>query len=357
MLTLTIDRRQALVQRRIAHARAFLKTRGLDFDWLRKSLEARLESPVHLLLTSSPVQGLANSKSDIDIICVAKDTVDVGRMSSQVYCGDEHIDTISFTESEVNTCLRRAQASCDDTPASALDAVLSWNSRESIAKKYFERIVNGVDVSEAMPYEPYLPALATLWRLHSFHEFARSAICALLAEAAGEIRGRVGYALNSLFLAMDMIMSHTGDVYSNKKWHLLRWSRFVAQSPCDGTMSRLIKVVGELQGTLSRALSDPRCHVSTVDPILELVEVAPTVLGLHLRKRELFSDCDHCSRMPFVREAELHLANDGFCLQTDAPPASELAELSVSDLAQLSAGRAASLLASLRSGVRRLHPL
>jgi hypothetical protein len=58
-----------------------------------------------------------------------------------------------------------------------------------------------------------------------------------LAERVGETRGRAGYAFGALLHLMDAILSYHGNVFSNRKWYLLRWCRLIDSGVLDGTPS------------------------------------------------------------------------------------------------------------------------
>src|SRR4030088_815327 len=61
---------KALAEFRLTASAAFLEGRSTSFARLHEVIGRQIDGIAHLLLTSSPVHGLANPTSDIDTICV-----------------------------------------------------------------------------------------------------------------------------------------------------------------------------------------------------------------------------------------------------------------------------------------------
>ena len=55
---------------------------------------------------------------------------------------------------------------------------------------------------------------------------AVAAVHLTLSERAGEARAPCAYAHHVLLHLLDVVLSCHGDVFSNRKWYLLRWRRF-----------------------------------------------------------------------------------------------------------------------------------
>jgi hypothetical protein len=227
---------EGLAAARLRNVDTFLATRGLDRVGLDKLVRARTGDARHLLLTSSPVQGLANSTSDIDLVRIEDDAIEGARMATQIFEQDQHLEAISYGAPEVDAALADLAAAAELDPAGVSEAHRRWDKGHELRRKYLERIVNGVSLDGTSPYLDHLPPLARMWKWASLHTAVRQVFHLRLAEAAGETRGSAGYALGALLHLMDAVLSHTGDVYSNRKWYLLRWQRFLAGGAVGGAM-------------------------------------------------------------------------------------------------------------------------
>ncbi|KPI16965.1 hypothetical protein OK074_1758 [Actinobacteria bacterium OK074] len=211
---------------RLRHVDTFLASRGLTFDGLEPLLTGRTGAARHFLLTSSPVHGLANSTSDVDFIRIQAEPMTGARMATQLFEGPNHLESISFAADEVDAALTDLRALAGAGPREAVLAYRGWDKRHEFRRKHLERSVNGVALDRTLPYLDHLPELARLWKWSSLHTATEQVLFLSLAEAAGGRRGRVGYAVNALLYLMDAVLSHHLDVYSNRKWFLLRWTRF-----------------------------------------------------------------------------------------------------------------------------------
>ena len=229
-----------LAAARLRHADDFLAGRGLSRDGLDRLLRGRLGPGGRLLLTSSPVHGLANATSDLDFIRVQDEDLAGTRMATQIFDGDHHLEAISFSAQETTAAL----ADLADLAASPPPAVVlghdGWDRSHELRRKYLERLVNGVSLDGSSPYLSNLPALARVWKWASLHHATRHVFFLRLSEAAGESRGRLGYAVNALLHLLDAVLSHYGDVFSNRKWYLLRWHRFVRSGGAPADLAKLV---------------------------------------------------------------------------------------------------------------------
>ncbi|WP_019058518.1 DUF6001 family protein [Streptomyces prunicolor] len=211
---------------RVGNVDTFLAARGLTPDAIERLLTQRTGPARHFLLTSSPVHGLANATSDVDFIRIQSEPMTGARMATQLFEGPNHLEAISFAEDEVHAALADLRALADADPRQAVLAYRGWDKGHELRRKHLERIVNGVALDRSLPYLDRLPELARLWKWSALHTATEQVLFLWLAEAAGERRGRVGYAVNALLHLMDAVLSHHLDVYSNRKWFLLRWTRF-----------------------------------------------------------------------------------------------------------------------------------
>ena len=212
------------VQRRRRNVAAFLDERGLDFGELTSFVRDRAGDG-QVLLTSSPVHGLANPSSDIDFIRVQGDPIDGARISAKIFERGHHLEVVSFSAEEVSRSLAELSRLAALPPGETVGGFRSWDHKREPRRKQAERIVNGLTADGEMPYLGSLPALSVVWSRGSLHTALEQAVCLCLAEEAGERRGRVGYAVNTLLHLADALLSLHGDVYTTRKWYLLRWAR------------------------------------------------------------------------------------------------------------------------------------
>jgi len=226
----------AMIARRIAASDRFMATRNTGFARLGLVIGGRVEHIRHLLLTSSPVHGLANATSDIDTICIVEGEALGERTATQVFDAGNHYETIPFSLAELTAERTRLRQSAALPGAAAIKAFNGWDKAGPISRKYLERIINGIAVDGSAPYLDSLPDLARLWRVASLARALAMHDCARLSLAAGEPRGAIGYAINALLYAVEVLLAHFGHVYSSRKWGLLRLERFAADDaqPGDG---------------------------------------------------------------------------------------------------------------------------
>ena len=215
-----------LVETRYARVRAFIDSRGLSTDGLEAFMLERV-GPGELMLTSSPVHGLANPTSDFDFIRIQEDAISGPRISTKIFDQGHHLEVVSFSGAEVKRNLDALGALAAMPPAETVAGFRGWDKRYEPRRKQTERIVNGITLDGRSPYLDHLPALARVWSRAALHTAAEQTAHLCLAEAAGETRGRVGYAYNALLHLMDSVLSMHGDVYTTRKWYLLRWVRLV----------------------------------------------------------------------------------------------------------------------------------
>jgi hypothetical protein len=206
----------------------FLADRDLKPSELEAFMRARVGDG-ELVLSSSPVHGLANPTSDLDFLRIQNEPIDGPRISTKIFDRGHHLEVVSFSVAEVERNLAELSALATLPPADVVAGFRSWDKRFEPRRKQTERIVNGITLDGRAPYLAALPELGVVWSRASLHTAAEQLVHLSYAEAAGETRGRVGYAYNVLLHLMDAVLSMHGDVYTTRKWYLLRWTRFVRE--------------------------------------------------------------------------------------------------------------------------------
>src|SRR5438105_297696 len=219
-----------LAPRRAANVAAFLYARGLEPAWLAGVLGEHVGAG-ELLLTSSPVHGLANPSSDLDFICIRRQAAGEPPVATKVFAGGHHLEIVVFSVEQVERNLAELATLAAAPLEGTVRAFRSWDERLEPKRKQTERIVNGVTLQGTMPYVEALPSLGIVWSRASLQNAIEHAAYLYLAEAAGETRGRLGYAINAVLSLADSLLSAGGDIYTTRKWTLLRWAR-AALSTC-----------------------------------------------------------------------------------------------------------------------------
>jgi hypothetical protein len=262
-------------QERHDNVEAFLASRRLDAGWLTDVLTAAV-GPGELLLTSSPVHGLANPTSDLDVIRIADGPLEGPRIATKIFERGHHLEVVSFTTGELRAALARLAELAALPAAAAVARVRDWDKSHEPRRKQTERIVNGVTFDGRMPYLEALPALATVWARQALHLAVEHVALLALAEAAGERRGRVGYAMNAVLHLADCLLSLHGDVYTTRKWFLLRWARARSAVSADPALRDAAAAVEHLRAGVAGALHDPAPLLPTYAETARLVAVAVT---------------------------------------------------------------------------------
>ncbi|WP_203599404.1 DUF6001 family protein [Streptomyces sp. SID10853] len=212
----------------LRHSRVekFLSSRGLSPDWLTAIMKDQVGDGL-LMLTSSPVHGLANATSDFDFIRIQPEPIGGPRISTKIFEQGHHLEVVSFSEAEVTANLAELRRLAAAPFGTTVDGFRSWDKTREPRRKQTERIVNGITLDGSAPFLDALPSLSTVWARAALQTAAEQTAHLVLAERAGETRGRVGYAFNVLLHLMDALLSHHGDVYTTRKWYVLRWARMV----------------------------------------------------------------------------------------------------------------------------------
>ena len=333
---------------RVRNLEHFFQFRQLSFKTILKAFKYQIDEYRHLLLTSSPVHGIANVKSDIDVICITVNPVPTPRMATQSFEAGSHFEIISFSRDELAAALQFLRDLAALPMAAALEKMKAWNKNCPISRKYMERIVNGVDISLSTPYIDALPTLGILWKRHSFEISRKCTILSILAEKAGETRGRTGYAMNGLLYLMDCIMSHHGYVFSNKKWYLHRYKKFLQEKRDTPGFKSLTAGIEALFQLLTRELKG--FGQSLQDPLLDLYHSSKEKLELDFREEPLFGVNPAVEKEPFLANSSLYYdAKKNAVLLGEQED--EVLPGSFPDLLHLEQAGAAAVLRKIRAGV------
>ncbi len=334
-----------VVLARVSAVERFLQTRGLDLTSVEDTVGRTVDGHSLVLLTSSPVHGLANHLSDIDTICIVEHGDDVdARMATQIFASGNHLESICFSRASVERDLDRLAEVSRMTPAQAATEHSGWNSTRTVRLKYLERLVNGVATNRTMPFADHLPALGLVWQWSSLERAARLVLYGVLAERAGESRARLAYAANAALFAMDALLSHYGEVYSNRKWFLLRWARFCRSwSQAD---TRPMRAIEDVRGVLARP---PSAHTSIAQPLLRMITQLSIALGAPVEEVVLKS-ADGARRQPLLPDGLLILTPDAGAVPspTASTPDGEL-KASLASFADLDSEAAVALLHAARA--------
>ncbi|MGG2459849.1 DUF6001 family protein [Streptomyces sp. RGM 3693] len=343
-----------LTARRHAHVADFLAGRGLDPDWLSSLMRERVGDG-QLLLTSSPVHGLANATSDLDFIRVQADEIHGPRISTKIFVDGHHLEVVSFSQAELDANLTELDRLAAVPPAATVAGFRAWDKQREPRRKQTERIVNGIALDGTAPYLPALPALSTVWSRASLHTALEQVVHTALAEAAGESRGRVGYAYNALLHLMDALLSHHGDVYTTRKWYLLRWARFVAEGAWRDDGVRAVGAELERLRTDVAAALDPAAATRPlaggyVTLAQECLRATGTAASATVRVEVTGT------LQPFLPGAALLVAPGGSVVLPGVGDRLPLTgdAIGLDELTKLDAHAAATLLRALRAGAARL---
>lgn len=346
-----------LSARRHSHVAAFLAGRALDPKWLSDLMRERVGEGL-LMLTSSPVHGLANPTSDLDFIRIQEAEIDGPRISTKIFEDGHHLEVVSFSRAELASNLDELNRLGDLPVEETVAGFRAWDKQREPRRKQTERIVNGITLDGTAPFLELLPALSRVWSRASLQTAVEQAVHCLLAETAGETRGRVGYAYNVLLHLMDALLSHHGDVYTTRKWYALRWTRLVAEGnwhderlqSLASDVERLRKGVGP---ALDPAAADEPLAAAFAEVVLDAIRATGTAASVTVAV-ELTG-----SVQPYLAGASLLLGSGngvvlaGIGAETDLPLTGRPVGLDA--LSELAPGAAASLLRALRAGAARLR--
>ncbi|MCJ0873514.1 DUF6001 family protein [Streptomyces sp. AP-93] len=346
-----------LTARRHAHVAAFLAGRALDPAWLTAVMRDQVGEGL-LMLTSSPVHGLANPTSDLDFIRIQEAAIDGPRISTKIFENGHHLEVVSFSQAELTSNLDELNRLAALPAAETVAGFRAWDKTREPRRKQTERIVNGIALDGTAPYLEWLPALSRVWSRASLQTAVEQAVHAVLAEAAGETRGRVGYAYNVLLHLMDALLSHHGDVYTTRKWYVLRWTRHVAAGDwCDERLQAVASDVERLRKGVNAALEPAAAGEPLAGAfaavVLDAVRATGTAESVTVGVEATGSV------QPYLAGASLLLGSGnavvlpGVAAGTDLPLTGS--PVALDELAGLDAKAAGTLLRALRAGAARLR--
>jgi hypothetical protein len=326
----------------------FLATRGLTIAAVEEVIRGALDEPALILLTSSPVHGLANRGSDIDTVCVTEedDAGDNPRMATQLFAAGNHLEYICFGRPALERDLEYLGQAAALAPAAAVAAYDRWNGSRTVRLKYVERIVNGVATDGTMPFADRLPDLGTVWKWSSLERAARLAACAIVAERAGESRGRLAYAANATLYAMDSVLSSRGSVCGNRKWFLLRWDRF-RRTRHDGEPP--LAAIEAARAALGQVPAEAPLAETLTRMVVELANAVGAPVG-----KLAFRTAAGARELALLPGASFLVAAGDGAVPAPAERLDAEFETSLAGLAELDAEDAAALLRGVRSEVREL---
>lgn len=215
-----------LQDQRASFAKKFLNDRNLSLDQAHAYLDIPIQEKDQLLLTSSPVQGIANATSDIDYILINDEAnTTKHKMAMQKFVNNEHMELMTFTHQELEDTLHFLKEISNLSISSLIHAISQWGENATISKKYIERIINGVNTNSECPFLlENTPALAMVWATTSYQQCWHTFVFSVLAFRAKKYRMFKGYMTNYLLFLMDTLLSANGYVFNNKKWFFLRWT-------------------------------------------------------------------------------------------------------------------------------------
>lgn len=341
-------RPQELASRRHDAVNAFLAERDLDPAWLSAHMRAQVGDGL-LLLTSSPVHGLANATSDLDFIRVQHEPMDGPRISTKIFARGHHLEVVSFSEQEVRDNVARLAELAGRPPGEAVAGFRRWDARFEPRRKQTERIVNGITLGGEAPYLETLPALGILWSRGALHSALEQVAHLCLAEAAGELRGRVGYAYNVLLHLMDALLSVHGDVYTTRKWYVLRWTRFVGRGAWHGETQRAAGAALERLRTSLRGALSAGAELRLAGDYLALVREVASAIGV-AERIEITAGLDDATQSHAYLPGASLLTRDGRgLLVAGGEPAP--ATLALDELPDVEPAHATALLRAIRSEV------
>ncbi len=334
-----------------ANTAAFLSKRSLDADVLREKVLTQYPGAGQILLTSSLTQGLATPTSDIDLIAVTSDPLAANRMATQIYLGSHHCEVMAFSELEREGSLAALSELARRGAGRAIADLNTWDRTQPIARKYLERMINGVSVELTVPNQGHLRDLAAAWALQALQRFVESVSAMRLSMAAGERRAPVSYAVAAVLDAMDAALNCSGYVFSNRKWYASRWAKdaaaAMAGAPPALAPKNLTSLLSEARAGFGSALDGQLAdRIEGLVPdlfgwLFEAPPLAPAVV---------FSQRGEARRAVFGPGARLAELGGTTVLLPDAEPVEGLSR-PIASLSNLAVGEARWLLDSLRAGL------
>ncbi len=329
-----------------ANAAAFLHGRNIGFDLLATLAREQGFDDAQVLLTSSPVHGIATATSDIDLVCVTPQPVSRGQMATQIHRDGQHCEILPIGAQDLDRAFADLALLSRRALPQRLAGYQRWDAAHAVRKKYLERIVYAVATDGRAHHLGHLPALVPVAAAQEYDAFHQSRVCAVLAARAGEPEAARGYLINACLFAMAAALSLGGWVLSNKKWTLRRWR--AAATSHRGLLDTV------LQDRLT-ALWSALCGFASAPAAPEpaaLDEIAAR-LALKMEAPSLADALPHaaasCTQAALDRRSAFLIGDDGRARL--APTAGRQAPPpDFAGLATLASAQAASLLRDARSG-------
>jgi len=249
--------KENLLEMRYNHVKEFFNQRGLRFEDVSNLVSDYYQEGDTLLITSSPVYGLATDKSDIDLVLIGcrNGGAESSRTPLTVYEGNNRFDVYRIDDIEISTSLDQL----DRIAASPIDEIFEslarWDSLfAGLPKKEFERLINGITFTGEMPHLGHLPQLSYVWMIELFYASVRFDVYTLLAQKGQMFYAALGYLLNGIMYLMGTVMAYHGHVFSNKKQYLWAWKIFAKSCPTD--FNPLKNKIDKLFSTITEGFSD-----------------------------------------------------------------------------------------------------
>ncbi|SDZ70503.1 hypothetical protein SAMN05518854_114102 [Variovorax sp. YR266] len=329
-----------------ANADAFLRSRSIGFDMLATLAREQGFDDAQVLLTSSPVHGIATATSDIDLICVTPQAVSKGQMATQIHRDGQHCEILPIGTDDLDRAFADLALLSRCALPQRLAGYQRWDSGHAVRKKYLERIVYAVATDGKAYHLAHLGALVPVAAAQEYDAFHQSRVCAALAQRAGEPDAARGYLINACLSAMAAALSLGGWVLSNKKWTLRRWREAA------GPHMRVVDAwLQERLTAMWSSVGEPSCAASARG-IAALDEVDRR-LGVLMGAPSLSNAMPHtdapCTQAALDKRSAFLIGNDGRA-RLAATTEAQAAPADLASLATLSAAHAASLLRSARSG-------
>ncbi|WAC71665.1 DUF6001 family protein [Roseateles sp. SL47] len=214
-----------------SNVEAFLAGRGIAFNELRQLASRQGFGDARLLLTSSPVHGIATPTSDIDLICLCQGPVSTGQMATQIHHDGHHVEVLPFAAADVQAAFMAWGTLANGALHRRLKGYQDWDQHHALRLKYLERLVYGVTAEGDAPFLVHQDETARIVAANEFDTLHQNLICACLSTRAGEPDAAQAYLLNGALAAMNLLLSQAGWVLSNRKWTLRRWQMVAELAP------------------------------------------------------------------------------------------------------------------------------
>lgn len=213
---------------------SFLADNAIERVGLESFALRPFQGDFDLFYVSTVARGLAGSKSDVDLILVAGESVaDDTTLSSMLFYSGRRVGVKVFRNFDIKSAIDILQEI--STRIIDGDFVSIFEARKRMPVKWIdvERLVNGVSLKLGPIYLEYLRPLCRWVVIDALQEFQVQYCLVRLALASNNFGAASAYALGAIVSAMDAIMATCGRVQSNIKWTLERWRRFTldAQAP------------------------------------------------------------------------------------------------------------------------------